>query len=206
MSVSGCPGSCDWITSSAFDGAGAPATIPIPTKQDPCAPSAMPAKQLLKPWLATVISNEPVSDPARTTLPSTSVSPPLLVITAVAGAEVGRKSTAPVAAMIGRAASADPTSDTSAVPALEKSRKVAVRGPSTAGGVPGAGGSRRVAVRGPSAAGAKVTWSATAAPLLAATGTWSDAETLAAEMAKSPGLAPAMAMSLMVSGVFLLVL
>src|SRR3954470_21870596 len=186
MSVSGCTGSFDWITSSAVDGAGAPATTPIPTKQDPCGPSAMPAKQLLKPWLATVISNEPVSDPASTRLPSTSASPPLLVITAVAGAEVGRKSTALVATMIGRAASADPTSDTSAVPAFETSRKVAVRGPSVAG--------------------AKVTWSATAAPLLAATGTWSAADTLAAEMAKSPGLAPAMAMSLMVSGVFLLVL
>src|SRR3954471_24760448 len=66
MSVSGCTGSFDWITSGAFDGAGPPATTPIPTKQDPCAPSAMPAKQLLKPWLATVISNEPVSNPART--------------------------------------------------------------------------------------------------------------------------------------------
>src|SRR3954464_10670102 len=109
MSVSGCIGSFDWITSSAVDGAGAPPTTPIPTKQDPCGPSAMPAKQLLKPWLATVISNEPVSDPARTRLPSTSVSPPLLVITAVAGAEVGRKSTAPVAGVTGRAGRPHPT-------------------------------------------------------------------------------------------------
>src|SRR3954464_8473692 len=186
MSVSGCTGSFDWITSSAFDGAGAPATRPIPTKQDPCAPSDMPAKQLLKPWLATVISNEPLSDPARTMLPSTSVSPPLLVITAVAGAEVGRKSTALVAAMTGRAARGEPPGAPRGVPALEASRKVAARGPS--------------------AVGAKVSWRATAAPLLAATGTWSAAETLAAEMAKSPGLAPVMAMSLMVSGVFLLVL
>src|ERR1700750_2781775 len=109
MSVSGCTGSLDRITSSAFDGAGAPAATPTPTKQDPCAPSEMPAKQLLIPWFATVISNEPGAVPPNPILLSTSGSPPLLVITAVAGAEVGRKSMAFVATMIGCAASPPPT-------------------------------------------------------------------------------------------------